>query len=199
MRNFCFIPSECRKKQKGLPVSRAWLPPSRRARSSGEAAMPESTHSMVMEIDPWQYISRRNRISSDAGAPVLTGSDPDKSGRSAENHVPAGSSAGHNGRRHGKILFLPQYRRISTVTLPVPFSLSHVFKGFDQQFVKVPVDQIKFVHKISIKGLSGQTAVFCDLTDGDGIYRGVTHTLLHGFCQSVFCFLTPCEGRRFVW
>ena len=60
-------------------------------------------------------------------------------------------------------------------------------------------EQIKFVHKISIKGLSGQTAVFCDLTDGDGIYRGVTHTLLHGFCQSVFCFLTPCEGRRFVW
>ena len=43
----------------------------RRARSSGEAAMPESTHSMVMEIDPWQYISRRNRISSDAGAPVF--------------------------------------------------------------------------------------------------------------------------------
>ena len=27
--------------------------------------------------------------------------------------------------------------------------------------------------------------------DSDGIYRGVTHTFLHGFCQSVFCFLTP--------
>ena len=132
MRIFCFIPSKRRKKQKALPVLRALLPP------SGVTGLPGSLPCRKVPIR-WSWRLIRGSTSQEETGyhrmperRFLTGSDPDKSGRSAENHVPAVSSAGHNGRRHGKILSLPRYRKILTVPFLHRFSLSHVFKGFDQ-------------------------------------------------------------------
>ena len=65
-------------------------------------------------------------------------------------------------------------------------AFSHVFKGFQQNFVEIPVDQIVFILKIPVKGLARDATGFNNLFDSDFLDRSFFHALLHGVCEFVF-------------
>ena len=58
-------------------------------------------------------------------------------------------------------------------------SHSHMFKRFRQKLIEIPVDQIKFVHKIPVESLTGNTAVFRNLLYCNIIYRCCFHAFFH--------------------
>ena len=59
------------------------------------------------------------------------------------------------------------------------FPHSHMLKGFRQKLIEIPVDQVKFVHKIPIESLPRNTTILCNLFYCDVIYRHRFHTFLH--------------------
>ena len=65
-------------------------------------------------------------------------------------------------------------------------AFSHVFKGFQQNFIEIPVDQIVFILKIPVKSLARDATGFDNLFDGDFFDRRLFHTLLHRVCEFVF-------------
>ena len=70
------------------------------------------------------------------------------------------------------------------------FSHSHMLKGFRQKLIEIPVDKVKFVHKIPIESLPRNTTILCDLFYCDVIYRHRFHTFLHRPRKTVFHFFT---------
>ena len=69
-------------------------------------------------------------------------------------------------------------------------SFAHMFKGFNQYLVKIPVDQIVFVLKIPVESLAGHAAFFCDLFHCDLLDWSFLHAFFHCLCQSVFYFFS---------
>ena len=76
------------------------------------------------------------------------------------------------------------------------FALSHVLERFQKNLIKIPVDQIVFVLKVSVKGLPCCTAYFNNFFYCDFFYRRIFHTFFHRFRKPVFhTFRIP--GRFF--
>ena len=73
------------------------------------------------------------------------------------------------------------------------FSLSHMLKRFHQKLVKIPVDQIIFIQKISVKSLPGKPTFFRNLLYGNVFYRSRFHTFFHCSCEPVFRFFSLCQ------
>ena len=71
-------------------------------------------------------------------------------------------------------------------TLVDRLAFSHVFKGFQQNFIEIPVDQIVFILKIPVKSLACDATGFDNLFDGDFLDRCFFHALLHRVCEFVF-------------
>lgn len=59
-------------------------------------------------------------------------------------------------------------------------------KGFNQYLIKIPVYQVIFVLKISVKGLSGHTTCVADFLNRNFLDRRGKHAFLHGIGQLVF-------------
>ena len=81
------------------------------------------------------------------------------------------------------------------------FSHSHMLKGFCQKFIKIPVDQIKFIHEIPVKSLPGKDTVFCNLFYRNVVYSCCLHTFFHRLRKTIFCFfpfnIFCCQFHRF--
>ena len=65
-------------------------------------------------------------------------------------------------------------------------ALTHLVKGFNQYLIKIPVYQVIFVLKISVKGLSGHTTCVADFLNRNFLDRRGKHAFLHGIGQLVF-------------
>ncbi len=76
-------------------------------------------------------------------------------------------------------------------------AFTHLTKGFNQYLVKIPVYQIVFVLKISVKSLSGHTAGIADLLYGDLLDRRSDHTFLHGISQPVFYIVVHLIPQKY--
>ena len=67
-------------------------------------------------------------------------------------------------------------------------SFSHMLKGFQEDLIKIPVDQIVLIPEVPIKCLPCSTAFLHDLFHRDLLYRRPLHTSLHRLRQAVFHF-----------
>ena len=87
-----------------------------------------------------------------------------------------------------KYLFTEDKMELLGQTFQYGGAVADLFKGLEHQPVKVPVDQVVFIQKIPVKGLTGNAAAFGNLGHGNLVHRRVQHALLHGCGKLVFGF-----------
>ena len=71
-------------------------------------------------------------------------------------------------------------------------TFSHMLERFQQDPVKIPVDQIIFILKIPVKCLPCRSAFCYDFFYRNLFYRHLLHTVFHSVRQTVFHFIMFC-------